>query len=206
MNHTNSLDLGLNMELYHLKTFVMVAKEEHLTRAAEKLHTSQPAVSAHIKALEEELGLTLFLRTAKGMRLTNEGMKLYQNALAALATIDDFQHQAQRMQKEINGIIRLGLHTDPAYLHLNTLFSKMRQKYIEVEFHLLQRWSWQQPHDIRTGALDAGFIYRNNDDDVVASTTPGASTDPESRIVEVSVGGPSGTTTLTSILSNIHNI
>ena len=165
LNHTDSLDLGLNMELYHLKTFVMVAKEEHLTRAAEKLHTSQPAVSAQIKALEEELGLTLFLRTAKGMRLTNEGLKLYQNALAALATIDDFQHQAQRMQKEINGTIKLGLHIDPAYLHLNTLLSKMRQKYIEVEFHLLQRWSWQQPHDIRTSVLDAGFIYRNNDDD-----------------------------------------
>ena len=158
------------MEIYHLKTFVMVAKEEHLTRAAEKLHTSQPAVSAHIKTLEEELGLTLFLRTAKGMRLTNEGLKLYQNALAALATIDDFQHQAQRMQKEINGTIRLGLHTDPAYLHLNTLLSKMRHKYIEVEFHLLQRWSWQQPHDIRSGALDAGFIYRNNDDDGLTIT------------------------------------
>lgn len=153
------------MELYHLKTFVMVAKEAHLTRAAEKLHTSQPAVSGHIKTLEEELGLTLFLRSTKGMRLTNEGLKLYHKAMAALATIDDFQHQAQRMQKEINGTIKLGLHTDPAYLHLNTLLSKMRQKYIEVEFHLLQRWSWQQPQDIRTGDLDAGFIYRNDDDD-----------------------------------------
>ena len=89
------------MELYHLKTFVMVAKEEHLTRAADKLNTSQPAVSAHIKALEEELGLVLFRRTSKGMRLTKEGTILYQKALASLSTIHDFQHQALRMQKEI---------------------------------------------------------------------------------------------------------
>ena len=153
------------MELYHLKTFVMVAKEEHLTRAAEKLNTSQPAVSAHIKALEEELGLVLFRRTPKGMRLTKEGTVLYQKALASLSTIHDFQHQALRMQKEISGIIRLGLHIDPAYLCLDILLSKMRQKHIGVEFHLLQRWSWQQPQDIRTGVLDAGFTYLYHDNE-----------------------------------------
>lgn len=49
-------------------------------------------------------------------------------------------------------------------------------------------------------------LYRNSDDDVVPSTAPGASTDPESRIVEVSVTGPDGTVTLTTILSNVHNI
>ena len=45
------------MELYHLKTFITVAEEGHLTRAAQRLNTSQPAVSAHIKNLEEELGI-----------------------------------------------------------------------------------------------------------------------------------------------------
>ncbi|MES9912641.1 MAG: LysR family transcriptional regulator, partial [Candidatus Sedimenticola sp. 4PFRAG1] len=54
------------MELYQLKTFVKVADEGHLTRAAEQLFTSQPAISAHIKALEEELGVVLFQRTPKG--------------------------------------------------------------------------------------------------------------------------------------------
>ncbi|MCP5237554.1 MAG: LysR family transcriptional regulator [Zoogloeaceae bacterium] len=53
------------MELYHLRTFVTVAEEGHLTRASERLFTSQPAVSAHIKALEEELGVTLFERTPR---------------------------------------------------------------------------------------------------------------------------------------------
>ena len=64
------------MELYQLRTFVAVAEARHLTRAAEKLHVSQPAVSAQIKALEDELELTLFDRTSSGMLLTAAGQRL----------------------------------------------------------------------------------------------------------------------------------
>ena len=64
------------MDLHHLRTFVAVAEENHLTRAAERLFVSQPAVSSHIKALEGELGVVLFHRTPKGMILSREGEKL----------------------------------------------------------------------------------------------------------------------------------
>ena len=82
------------MELYQLKTFITVAEEEHLTRAAQRLNTSQPAVSAHIKSLEEELGLSLFIRTPKGMRLTEEGTALKSRAAEALSMIDTLRDQA----------------------------------------------------------------------------------------------------------------
>ena len=59
------------MELYQLRTFAAVAEESHLTRAAERLHLSQPAVSGHIKALEGELGVRLFDRAPTGMELTS---------------------------------------------------------------------------------------------------------------------------------------
>ena len=55
------------MELTNLRTFVAVAELEHLTQAAERLHLSQPAASAHIKALEEALGVSLFERRAGGI-------------------------------------------------------------------------------------------------------------------------------------------
>ena len=64
------------MELHQLRTFVAVAEEGHLTRAAERMFVSQPAVSSHVKALEAELGVALFDRTPKGMRLTREGERL----------------------------------------------------------------------------------------------------------------------------------
>ena len=84
------------MELYHLKTFVTVAEEQHLTRAAERLFTSQPAISAHIKALEEELRLTLFERTPKGMQLTPRASNC-SSARAALAAAGDFVLHARQM-------------------------------------------------------------------------------------------------------------
>jgi Bacterial regulatory helix-turn-helix protein, lysR family len=61
------------MDLYQLKTFVAVVREGSITRASELLHLSQPSVSAHIKAVEDALGLSLFDRTPKGMSLTREG-------------------------------------------------------------------------------------------------------------------------------------
>ena len=75
-----------------MRTFVTVAEEGHLTRAAGRLFTSQPAISAHIKALEEELGVPLFVRTPKGMQLTKEGELLKAQAEKALDTIKEMHH------------------------------------------------------------------------------------------------------------------
>jgi DNA-binding transcriptional LysR family regulator len=147
------------MELYHLKTFVAVAEEGHLTRAAERLHTSQPAVSAHIKSLEEELGVTLFIRTPKGMSLTREGKRLKEKARSALACIDDLRNEAGEMKEKVVGTARIGLHIDPRFLKIDLLLSHMRQQYHELDFHLLQLWSWQQPEALKKGMLEGGFIY-----------------------------------------------
>ncbi|WP_202901423.1 LysR family transcriptional regulator [Nitratireductor aquibiodomus] len=61
------------MDIQQLRTFVAVAREGSITRASERIHLSQPAVSAHIKAMEETLGLSLFERTPRGMILTGDG-------------------------------------------------------------------------------------------------------------------------------------
>jgi len=147
------------MELYQLKTFVTVAEEGHLTRASERLHTSQPSVSAHIKSLEEELGVTLFLRTPKGMTLTREGTILKGKAETALVSIDELKTEAFTMKDKVVGTARIGLHIDPRFLKIDLFLSYIRQHYQELDFHLLQQWSWQQPEAFKKGLLDGGFIY-----------------------------------------------
>ena len=117
------------MELYQLRSFVTVAEEGHLTRAAKRLFLSQPAVSAHIKALEEELGLVLFTRTPQGMQLTQEGQALKRQAEQALAAIDDVSRQAQSLRTELSGVMTIGLHTDPAFLRIDQFFSIMSEHY-----------------------------------------------------------------------------
>ena len=147
------------MELYHLKTFITVAEEGHLTRAAQRLNTSQPAISAHIKNLEEELGLMLFTRTPKGMRLTEEGTVLRDRAVEALSMIDNLRDQAGVLKEEVSGILRLGLHIDPRYLRIDRLLSHLQHRYSRLDVHLLQRWTWQQFDDLAKGRIDAGFVY-----------------------------------------------
>lgn len=146
------------MELYHLRTFVTVAEEGHLTRAADRLYTSQPAISAHIKALEEELELTLFHRTPRGMQLTAEGEQLLAHARSALAAAGDFVQQAKSLQNELVGTVRLGLNTDASYLRVTELHAALSSQHPRLELHFLAGMTSTNIQDVRTGKLDAAFI------------------------------------------------
>lgn len=157
------------MELYQLRTFVTVAEEGHLTRAAGRLFTSQPAISAHIKALEEELGVPLFIRTPKGMQLTREGELLKMQAEKALETIQEMHHQAKSLQGDILGSVRLGLNIDPLFLKISEFFSTMSSRYPRLDFHLLQNMSWEVLDKVKSGDLDAGFIFGANDHPEIAT-------------------------------------
>ena len=148
------------MELYQLKTFITVAREGHLTRAAERLHTSQPAVSAHIKALEEELGVPLFDRTAKGMDLTYAGSQLRARAEAVLQTVDTLRYEAANLKNEVGGVLRVGMNVNPHFLKVTEMLTIMRNTYPGIEMHFHQRMTWEAPGDLLAGDLDAAFVYR----------------------------------------------
>src|SRR5436189_4290038 len=77
------------MELRHLRYFIGVAEEENVSRAALKLHVSQPALSRQIRDLEEELGFPLLKRSAKSVRLTEAGRAFLTEARAVLARAED---------------------------------------------------------------------------------------------------------------------
>jgi DNA-binding transcriptional LysR family regulator len=147
------------MELYHLRSFVAVANEGHLTRAAERLFTSQPAVSTHIKSLEEELGVMLFIRTPKGMELTKEGQVLKAQAEKSLSVIDELFQQAKLLRNELTGNVKIGLNASPDFLRVGDLFSVMKEQYPKLEFHLLHRYSWEILDGLNNEQLDAGYVF-----------------------------------------------
>jgi DNA-binding transcriptional LysR family regulator len=147
------------MELYQLKTFLAVAEEQHLTRAAARLHVSQPSVSTHIKALEEELGLTLFVRTPKGMILSHAGKLIKLKAESALRAIEAVHHQADRLKKNITGIARIGLNIDAQYLRASDLLTVLHRKFPGLELHYFQRHSLEAPDQVQNGQLDAAFVF-----------------------------------------------
>src|SRR5258708_16865814 len=104
------------MELRHLRYFVAVAHEGHITRAAEKLHMQQPPLSQQIKALEEEIDAALFVRHPRGVTLTDAGRSFLADAEAVLAAVHRAAAPARRTARGATGRIAVGLTTS-APLH-----------------------------------------------------------------------------------------
>ncbi len=87
------------MSLAQIRYFVAVAEEGHVGRAAKRLHVAQPPISRHIRALEDELGTTLFERTPRGMRLLPPGEIFFDRARAILRAIDDAADATRRASR-----------------------------------------------------------------------------------------------------------
>lgn len=146
------------MELYQLRTFITVAKQGHLTHAAEQLHLSQPAVSAHIKALEEEWGAALFERKATGVTLTRAGEALLPYAEKILAAVGELVAQAKNLTGQVAGKVRFGTIVDPELIRLGEFLASMLKHHPMVEVELHQRVTGEVTSGVRDGELDAGFF------------------------------------------------
>ncbi|MDB5966533.1 MAG: hypothetical protein JWQ72_3033 [Polaromonas sp.] len=104
------------MELRHLRYFVAVAEEEHITRAAKRLFIQQPPLSQQIKALEEELGVTLFTRVAQRIQLNAAGKLFLNDAHEILSRVDSAVRRVQRFDQGEEGSLRIGFSSS-ASLH-----------------------------------------------------------------------------------------
>lgn len=146
------------MEIYQLRTFMAVAREGSITRASELLFLSQPAVSAHIKSLEDELGIELFERTSKGMNLTSYGSRLLTKAGHLLDMYRDLLDEAQRIKGRLTGKIHIGTVRNPSAHILSRLLGILSLGFPEVEVVLHHGSSLDISRGIVNGSLDAGFF------------------------------------------------
>ena len=147
------------MDLNQLRSFVAVAKLGHLTRAAETLHLSQPALSGHIKALEERFGVSLFERSSSGMTLTPSGRRLLAEAEQIIGAVQHLEHAAQELRGQPTGILKLGTVLDPAVLRVGDLLVRARDRYPQIEIELSHVMSSDGLERVRSGALDASFYF-----------------------------------------------
>lgn len=97
------------MDFRHLRAFIAVAEESSVTKAAVRLHISQPPLSRHIRQLEEELGMTLFVRHRQGVRLTDAGATLLEKAKVLAAAASDFYETAGQTTRSEANRLRVGI-------------------------------------------------------------------------------------------------
>lgn len=158
------------MEIHQLKTFVTVAREGSITRASGLLYLSQPAVSAHVKAIEDTLGITLFERTVRGMSLTSDGQRILAKAEQTLGTHRELMEEATRIKGRLTGKLRLGAGGNSNTESIARLLKEISERCPEVEVALQHGTSLDILNGIRNGALDAGFYNEANEPDTDLAT------------------------------------
>ena len=120
------------MELYQLRSFVAIVEAGQLTRASAKLHISQPALSAQLRALEEELDLTLFERKPAGMVLTPVGKKILKLANRVLTAARALQSEARLIKGKVTGAASIGTLSDPEFIRLGEFMSEAVTRFARV--------------------------------------------------------------------------
>ncbi|HEX2531618.1 MAG TPA: LysR family transcriptional regulator [Burkholderiaceae bacterium] len=145
------------MDLTQLRTFVVVAQEGNLTRAAERLHLTQPAVSLQIKSLQASLNLQLFSRTPNGMALTNDGAKLLPYAQRVMASVAEFRQGADALHSTLSGTLAIGTILDPEFIRLGAFLRRLVETYPKLATQLQHGMSGWVLQQVRSGALDVGY-------------------------------------------------
>ena len=145
------------MEYTALRAFVIVAQEGNLTRAADRLCLSQPALSLQLKKLEEFLDVTLFERLPRGMQLTQAGRQLLPSAERVMNTTAEFRAAAFRLKGTVTGSIRLGTIVDPEFLRLGACLRLLTQRHPGINFSLKHGMSGAMAREVEVSNLDVAF-------------------------------------------------
>lgn len=152
--------MNIDLELY--KVFYVVAKNKHMTRASEELHISQPAISQSIKKLEDQLGGTLFLRSNKGMELTEEGKMFYEYVKGALELISNAENEFTSFKDLSKGEIKVGCSTTLTKLILMDALESFHKDYPNININIINGLTSNLINDLKLGKLDFVIFNESN--------------------------------------------
>lgn len=151
------------MELRVLRYFVESAKEENMTRAAERLHVTQPTLSRQLKELERELGQKLFTRSNYSIHLTPEGKILYKRALDILDMADKTLAEFDAMQDFNGGDIHIGCAESEGISHIAKAYRRLLTRYPNTHIHLYSGNAQRVTERLDKGLLDFAVVVQNID-------------------------------------------
>lgn len=188
------------MELRVLKYFLMIAREENITRAAQLLHVTQPTLSRQIRELEEELGTKLFERSNHRIVLTQDGLLLRRRAQEIVELTERTEKDFAHKDEELTGEISIGSGETRSVSALAEVLSSFRQRYPRVRYRFYSGNADHIKERIENGTLDIGLfpepvdISRYEFIRVPVREEWGVLTQEDSPLVAVRTAGESGRT------------
>ena len=146
------------MEIRVLRYFLTVVREESITKAAEVLHITQPTLSRQLAQMEEEIGVRLFDRGTRKIRLTNEGLLLRRRAEEILQLVDKTEKELVEQEEQVGGKISIGCGEVASVQMLPDLIRNFHQKYPLVTFDLFTATADLVKEQMDKGLLDLGLL------------------------------------------------
>ena len=144
--------MNIDFELYRI--FYVVANHKNITKASEELHISQPAISKSIKNLEDQLGGQLFVRTKRGVVLTDEGKEFYTYIKQAIEYINNAENKFTDLINLETGTIKIGISTTLTKEFLLPYLEKFHEKYPKIDIQIDTNITPELLHKLRNGLLD----------------------------------------------------
>ena len=147
------------MELRVLNYFLTVAREESFSRAAEKLHLSQPTLSRQLKDLEEEFGKQLLIREPRRILLTDDGALLRRRAEEILSLVEKTEGELLSSNEDISGDIRIGAGESVHFGLIMAAARQLQQQYPRIRFHIVTGDGSTTMTRLERGLIDFAFVY-----------------------------------------------
>lgn len=151
------------MDIRVLRYFLTVAREESFSRAAEALFLSQPTLSRQIKDMEEELGVTLFIRTNRNVILTKEGMRLRKRAQEIVDLMDKTREEFSDLEEEISGDVYIGSGETHVMRQIARIAIAVQREHPGVHYHLYSGNADDVTERLDKGLLDFGVVIEPAD-------------------------------------------
>ncbi|MGL9728667.1 LysR family transcriptional regulator [Enterococcus sp. DIV0756] len=146
------------MELRVLRYFLMVAREENITKAAHALHVTQPTLSRQMAQLEEELGVKLFNRKSHNIELTEEGVLLRRRAQEMMQLSEIIKDELSGAGEELSGKVAIGAGELKSMDQLADIIAEFHEEYPKVEFELYSGNVQGIKFQMDQGLLDLGLL------------------------------------------------
>lgn len=146
-------------DLNLLNIFYNVALESSVSKASIKLHISQPAVSQNIKALEEQIGTALFYRTNKGVKLTNEGIEIFNYCQTIFRQVDMLNQTIQDLSTLEAGILNIGASDTICKYYLIDILKKFEEIYPKIRYRVTNCTTSESLTLLKQHSVDIAFIH-----------------------------------------------